>query len=270
MYYNRFDVRAALLNFTRTTEGTGVRETAIYNSRTHTLQRYLGNNGSKHPVQIHPENIDDLVSMGAVAFFCSYWRYSSLDFQNPIGRDLVWIVRAEKGGLKATKETVKYIIEILRSLGVEAWLKYDGDRGFDIIIPLEAIPYEGWMGDLSALDEIQHQLTDFIASHLDERFPNSQRRFSDSSLRIEMDSGVCLLSELRVRRGLLLAPMSLNPKTDLISVPITPEQLETFTVLNATKEHVQPTEWKLPEFPSYSLMRFAPVQMPTVLQAIEA
>jgi hypothetical protein len=151
-------------------------------------------------------------------------------------------------------------MEALQSLGIAPWLKYDGDRGFDLIVPLEAIPYEAWLGDLLLLNEIHHQLTEFIASYLDEHFFKLEEKCPRSSFRVEGDAGACLLSELRVRRGLLLAPMSLNPKTDLISVPISLEQLDDFTILDATKERAHPAEWRFPQAPVYSLVRFAPAQ----------
>jgi len=269
MYYSRIDVRAALLNFARSTDGIGIRETAFYNSKVKALQRYFENNGSKRPVNIDNTDIDYLVSTGASAFYFSYWRYASLDFDNPIGRDLVWIVRPKQGGIVASKKVTKHVVDVLKGLGIEPWIKYDGDRGFDIIIPLETIPYEAWMGDLSILDEIQRQLTDFIASQIDERTSPSNR-MSESSLEITTDAGICLLSELRVRRGLLLAPMSLNPKTDLISVPISADEIENFTVLNATKKHARPASWDIPHGPNYVLMRFAPTHVTPQPQATEA
>lgn len=256
MYYERFDVRSAILDFATFGTGGEIREMAIYNHRLKSIQRYESKSGAKSPLRPTASTLDHYSRIGATAFYISYWRYVG-DYETPVARDLVWTVRPQEGGLKASKQATKMVLDAFKSLGIEPWVKYDGDRGFDIILPLEAIPHEAWMGDLASLDFLHHQLSDFITSHLSTTGVEC-RRFSPSSLQIKTSFGTSLLSELRVRRGLLLAPMSLNPRTSLISVPVNSNHIESFTVLQATPQYARPAKWEAPSFPCYALLRFAP------------
>ena len=261
MYYERYDVQSILLLSANSTMGMGVRESAIYNSRIQSIQRYERVGNERKPIRLTPESILQYVAQGAQAFYISYWYYAGGPEQ-PVGRDLVWTVRPQKGGLKISKRITKLIVQALRSLGIEPWVKYDGQLGFDIIVPLAYIPYECWFGNLQALDDLHHKLTDYIASTIVVSSDVSAHALSPSSLQLESEAGICLLSELRVRRGLLLAPMSLNPRTNLVSVPVNPDELDSFTVLQATPPHVRPVRWTLPPAPVRALTRFALTTVP--------
>jgi hypothetical protein len=255
MYYQRFDVRTAILNFAKGGLSGGVRESAIYNSRFRSVQRYIGENGSRRPIDLNTSDFDNLLGEGGSAFYCSYWYYDSADFAQPIGRDLVWTVRAKRGGLRVAKFTTRLVLDALREVGVEPWVKYSGDLGFDIIIPLETIPQEIWMGSLETLDDIHRGLTAHIASHIREHLPEAEVKVIRASVIVKIEHDVCLLSELRVRRGLLLAPMSLNPETNLASVPVDPASLESFSVLDATPENIKSHHWASPTV-NPGLLRF--------------
>jgi hypothetical protein len=141
-------------------------------------------------------------------------------------------------------------------LGIEPWVKYDGHLGFDIIVPLACVPYEAWLGDLRTLDEIHRKLTEYIASTISGAPSVACHAISSSSLQLRTGAGTCLLSELRVRRGLLLAPMSLNPRTELVSLPVDPDHLDSFGVLHATPVNAKPASWRLPPSPARALLQF--------------
>jgi hypothetical protein len=255
MYYQRTDVREAILNFAN--PGVwGVRECAIYNQRFKSIQRYVGENGSKEPISLRASNFNGILEAGASAFYSSYWLYEGVDFTHPIGRDLVWTIRARHGGLFMAKLVAKLVVDALQEEQIEPRVKYSGDLGFDVIIPLESIPYEAWMGNLRALDELHQELTIHIIGHIREHFPEAEVDERQSSATIRVGSDVCLLSELRVRRGLLLAPMSLNPETNLVSVPVDPARLESFSAREATPGSVRSCRWTPPTL-AYSLLRFA-------------
>lgn len=247
MYYQRLDVKRAITDFAGARGSNGFRECAIFNKRIKSLQRHLGDKKWKYPVVLNsPSAISQVVGMGASAFYCSYWRYDGLDFTRPLGRDLVWAVRAKHGGLEFAKSVTAWVLKALEDIGIEPWVKYSGDLGFDLIIPLETIPYEAWMGDLELLNTLQKELTDSIVSYLHERFSDVIVEGATSSVEIKQGVKICRLSELRARRGLLLAPMSLNPETGLVSIPVDPKRINVFSVLDASPSNARPFEWSHP------------------------
>jgi hypothetical protein len=255
MYYQRIDVREAVLDFANPGGGNGVRECAIYNPEFRSIQRYIGENGSRRPISLDPRGFERALGAGASAFYCSYWRYDRVDFSHPFGRDLVWTIRAKHGGLQMAKLITRLVVDALEEAGIEPRVKYSGDLGFDVIIPLESIPHEAWMGDLGTLDEIHRRLTTHIVGYTREHFPEAELEVLRTSVTVKIGRDVCLLSELRVRRGLLLAPMSLNPQTKLVSVPVDPARLESFSVLDAAPENVRGHRWAPPTV-TYSFLRF--------------
>jgi len=262
-YYGRRDVRQTIMDFARANNGSGERECTFYNARVKSMQRHL----SKHPIVLDSaEAFDRALASGATAFYCSYWRYLGQDFSRPVGHDLVWIVRARRGGLEFAKRVTAWVIEALAGEGIsEPWVKYSGQLGFDLLIPFEAIPNEVWAGDSYALVDLQRGLTNSIVSYLTERRSNICVDGVSSSLEIKQRTNTCLLSELRVRRGLMLAPMSLNPESGLVSVPIAPDAVAEFSVLDASPADARSFEWKQPSRAVYELVKHAhPWQLPKV------
>ncbi|MCS7132040.1 MAG: hypothetical protein NZ934_04875, partial [Hadesarchaea archaeon] len=202
-YYRRWDVKRAILDFAQAGEGNAVRECAFFNRRTNSIQRHLsfGEIGQWHPLVFDSEeSIELAIRAGASAFYCSYWRYPELDWRlRPVGRDLVWIIRAERGGLRFAKLVTKAVLEALSDCGLsEPWVKYSGDLGFDIIIPMEAFGWDAWAGSIEILDEVHGALTRHIASYLAERYPGFLIGGTGPQIRIKRGSDTCLLSELRL------------------------------------------------------------------------
>ncbi len=268
MYYQRLDVRQAITDFVTASGSNGLRECAFYNTRVKGIQRYVGENGSKRTVTLDsPAELEQALALGASAFYCSYWRYDGQNPDHPLGRDLVWTIRAERGGLEFAKLATVRVLEALAEAGIEPWVKYCGDLGFDAIIPLEAIPYEAWAADVEALSDIQEGLTNYIESYLRERFSDITIEGDTSPIEIKQGANTCLLSELRVRRGLLLAPMSLSPETGLVSAPVDPKQVASFSILDASPGNVRPFRWAPPSRPTYMLMKLVRAWQPTTAQA---
>lgn len=242
-YYHRLDTRRTILDFARAGGPEAVREGAFYYKRGDIIQRYTPEN--EIVVLDSHAAIDRALYAGASAFYSSFWRYAQpKELLHPLGRDLVWTIRAENGGLKFAKATTAAVFEVMSDAGFyEPWVKYSGELGFDIVIPLESVPGEAWAGDFKALDEIQRGITGYIASILSER-PNFRVTRESSKVTIREGSNTCLLSELRARRGLLLAPMSLNPRSGLVSLPIAPSQVGSFSVLDASPADPKQREWR--------------------------
>jgi hypothetical protein len=247
-YYDRPDVRRAILDFARAGDGSVVRECAFYNSRARSVQRYLSSGDAERgrPILLDSEAaLEEALRAGASAFYCSYWRYADpQEPLHPLGHDLVWTIRATNGGLRFAKEVTVAVLDALADCGLyEPWVKYSGELGFDLVIPLEAIPSDAWADDIKALADIQGALTSYIVSHLIERSAGFQMKATNPNTVIGKGSDTCLLSELRLRRGLLLAPMSLNPRSGLVSLPLAPERVASFSVLDASPEDASASEW---------------------------
>lgn len=255
-YYMRADVRRALIDYLAPAGGVGVREGAVYNRRAGSIQRYITIGGQKVPIDISRFPLDMLLRLGATAFYGTYWRHDAPGLE-PVGRDLVWAVRAVRGGIAEAKRATVAVLEGFREMDVELWVKYDGKLGFDLVLPLESIPPELWLGNPPALDDLHQKLTAAVVSYLRERLPDAEIIWGSSSVRIVRGSGESLLSELRIRRGLLLAPMSLNPSTGLVSLPISPDEVAAFTPLEAARDCAGAEEWRIPRAPFCGLQKFA-------------
>jgi len=254
-YYRRLDVRQTISDFARANGGSGGRECAFYNARIKGLQRHL----SEYSIVLDSAAaFDRALASGATAFYCSYWRYPGQDYSRPLGHDLVWSVRARRGGLRFAKTVTALMIEALADGGVsEPWVKYSGRLEFDLLIPLEALPDEAWAGDGYMLADLQKRLTNYIASYLTERRSSIHIHGASSPLEIKQGTDTCLLSELRVRRGLLLAPMSLNPESGLVSVPIAPDKVAEFSVLDSSPADARAFEWVQPSRVARGLVKYA-------------
>jgi hypothetical protein len=257
MYYQRVDVRQAITNFANASGSGSLREGAFYNSKAKGLQRYFNEGEARRPVILDkPEELDHALALGASAFYCSNWRYQRQDLSRPIGHDLVWTTRAKRGGLEFARVATVWALEALADAGVsEPWVKYSGNLGFDLVIPLETIPREALMGGADSLASLQEELTNYIGGYLCERFPNVTVGGVTSPIEIKKGEKTCLLSEFRVRRGLLLAPMSVCPETGLVSVPVGSRQIAEFSIFDASPKNVRAFEWAQPSKVAHELVK---------------
>ncbi len=266
-YYLRTDVRRAITGFSNASNSESFREGAFYNNRVKSIQRYFKEGEARRPVVLNrQEELDRALALGASAFYSSVWWYQGFDFSSPVGHDLVWAARAEYGGLKFAKDVTIYVLEALAEAGApEPWVKYNGALGFDLVVPLEMIPCEARIGGVVSLAGLQEELTSYIGGYLRERFPVDVVGVS-SPIKIKQGEKTCILSEVRARRGLLLAPMSLHPETGLVSVPVDPRQLEGFSVLDASPQNVRAFEWARPSKIAQGLLRYAKQWQPVHAQ----
>ncbi|MEA1905222.1 MAG: hypothetical protein U9M97_05045 [Candidatus Hadarchaeota archaeon] len=244
-YYRRQYVRRAILDFVHAGSSLPIRECAFYNRRVKGLQRYMTSPSShrKHPMVFDSDaSFETALRSGATAFYCSYWRYTQPgELAGPIGRDLVWTVRAKSGGLQFAKQVTISSLHVLEDEGFyHPWVKYSGTLGFDIIVPFENLS-DGVPTDPSSLDEAQKMLTRGMADYLARGGHGVNLDGSKVTIKSGLDT--CLLSELWWSRGLLLAPMSLHPNSGLVSVPLEPENIRDFSVLEASPENVPTYRW---------------------------
>ncbi|MDI6819529.1 MAG: hypothetical protein QMC89_01300 [Candidatus Hodarchaeaceae archaeon] len=271
-YYRRSDVKRAILDFARAGNGTAVRECAFFNRRTKSVQRYLTSEDAERgrPVVFDSEaTIELALRAGATAFYASYWRYAQpREPHHSLGHDLVWTIRSTNGGLNFAKKVTIAVLDALSDGGLsEPWVKYSGELGFDLIIPLEAIPYDAGFDNVEVLSDIQGTLTRYIAGYLIERCSSFCIDATGPQIIVKMGLDTCLLSELRLRRGLLLAPMSLNPKSGLVSLPLAPEQVANFSVLDASPVDAAMHDWKIPPCTAHELLKFTQGQLDAAVEA---
>lgn len=243
-YYTQTRVRNSILNFIYSGSPEPNREGAFYNENIGEIQRSYPNEENDSILVIDSEEtITQILRAGAKAFYASYWRYSNPSETSGIkGRDLVWTIEAKDGGIKVAKKITNLFLEALENEGFpQPLVKYSGELGFDILIPLEDVQ-TGSSEDLDFLSKVHTELTEYASEHIQS---NSSFKLQDkeSQIRFLGEIGTCLLTERRWRRGLILAPMSLHPSSGLASVPVLPSEVSEFSVIEATPEKVHPRDW---------------------------
>lgn len=243
-YYAQKGVMRAIIDFVYSGSQTPSREGAFFNKKIGKIQRHSPNGDSI--LVIDSEDVfSQAIRAGAKAFYSSYWRYRSPSEASGLqGRDLAWSLKAVEGGLSAAKEGTNMFLEVLEKVGFSNPLvKYSGDLGFDILIPLEDLQ-TGSPDDLDFISEIHENLTSHFSDYL-KGHGSFDLKEEESPVRFSGSSGTCLLTELKWRRGLILAPMSLHPRSGLVSVPLLPREIPEFSVIEATPEKVRHLEWSI-------------------------
>ncbi len=243
-YYSQTRVRHAILNFVYSGSPEPSREGAFYNEKVGEIQRHHPDDRNDSVLVIDSEEtITQTLRIGAKAFYASYWRYSNPSKSSGIrGRDLTWKIEAKEGGITVAKKITNLFLEALEKKGFpQPLVKYSGELGFDILIPLEDIQ-TGSPEDLGFLSNVQDELTEYASEYIQSE-TSFKLQDNRSQIRFLGEMGTCLLTERRWRRGLLLAPMSLHPSSGLVSVPLLPSEIMEFSVIEATPEKVHPREW---------------------------
>lgn len=245
-YYNRRDVRQAMLDFVYSGSSSPLRECAFYNNNIGGIQRHMNFDDNRDSLFViaSDSSFDRSLRAGATAFYSSYWRYDDpYKAKRSRGRDLVWTLRAVDGGLSVVKEVASSFVGVLQEEGFSPLVKYSGKLGFDVLISLEEAE-ERIVFDLNAISKAQEKLTGRITNKISDRTDFALSR-ENSDFVFEGGLGTCLLSELSWGRGLLLAPMSLHPSSGLVSAPVPPEEIGSFSALDASPEAAFPYQWNL-------------------------
>lgn len=245
-YYRRRGISKAIIDFVYSGNPAPQREGGFYNGNIDGIQRHTpDDDGDSVLVIDSQEELSKALRVGATAFYSSYWRYSDPSEPSGIrGRDLVWSIRAEEGGLSVAKKATTLFIESLEEEGFShPSVKYSGELGFDVLIPLEDVQ-TGSPSDLDFLSDIHSDLTNSASDYIESRSSFGVAK-EGSGLRLTGNMGTCLLTELRWSRGLLLAPMSLHPSSGLVSVPLLPREVPEFSVVEASPGKVRPRDWDI-------------------------
>ncbi len=222
-----------------------VRECAFYNKKIGQIQRSPTQGDDSVLVLDSEDAFTSALKANATAFYSSYWRYSNPAEASGIrGRDLVWSIKAVEGGLSVSKEVATLFLDALEVEGFpDPFVKYSGKLGFDVLVPLERIQ-SGSPEDLDFLFNFHRNLTESISEYITDR-KSLELKSDGTTVKLAGRLGTCLLTELRWRRGLLLAPMSLHPGSGLVSLPLLPSEVSDFSVLRASPENVHAREWSI-------------------------
>lgn len=243
-FYNQTKVKNSILDFFYSGSRDPIREGAFYDKNKEEIRRQHPDEGKDSVLVIDSEEtMAEVLNSGARSFYGSYWRYSEpSETSGVIGRDLLWTIEAKEGGLKVAKEMTNLFLEALESEGFpQPLVKYSGEVGFDILLPLEDLQITS-EDHLSFLSDLHNELTEYSSGYIEEK-TQFDRQKKKSGIRFLGNMGTCFLTERRWRRGLLLAPMSLHPSSGLVSVPVRPSEVPEFSVIDATPKKVRPREW---------------------------
>ncbi len=243
-FYDQHKIKESILNFSYSGFQKPVRGGAIYDKHKEKIIRQ-GSEESDQIVLDSEEKVSKMVRKGAKSFYASYWRYEDpSEIKKIKGRDLVWTIEAKDGGIKIAKKLTDLFLEALETRGFpQPLIKYSGEMGFDVLIPTEDLQISE-KDNLSFLSNLQEELTKFSMGYI-HRKTGFTKREKNSRIRFSAKAGTCFLTEHKWRRGLILAPMSLHPSSELVSVPVAPSEIPEFSVLDATPDNAKPKKWDI-------------------------
>ncbi len=252
-YYSRPEIREAIVEHAKDKEAVGSINNEVFRKRPDVLQ--------------YPADVYELAKQGVTSFHASEERWSNPLFLQPgmqrkvinelrIGWDLVLDIDCPD--LDLSRLAAVLLIQAIRYHDVKAvTIKFSGNHGFHLGIPFEAFPEK--IGDKEtclifpeAPRIIAAYLKDFIASHLrkdmlqryslQELAVRGKKKEEDIVKNGEFDPYAVLSLDtvLISSRHLYRMPYSFNEKSNLISVPILPEEVMTFSKEDAQPDKVFP------------------------------
>lgn len=242
-YYSRRDIQDAILEFSKS------REIAF---------NFNGRFGKRPDILEYANDFRGLIERGITSFHCSeeLWK-NPLELRTEMTKEEMnnlrsgWdlIIDIDSKFLDYSKIAAKLIISALKFHNVKSiGLKYSGNKGFHIGIPWGAFPeYVGEVKTEVLFPEIariiSQYITEFIRPKLLEevgkivtknKYVRGNEKTGDFAEEVMPD--IILVSP----RHLFRAPYSLNEKSGLASIVITPEQLDDFNPGWAKPERVIP------------------------------
>jgi len=239
-YYSRDDVRDFFLRFGKNREVVSVFRNGSYGTRPNML--------------VYPQDITAMVRGGALEFHSSLERWSqpmNLRADNydklRIGWDLILDLDCKMS--EHGKIAAEVLVWALERHGIKnISVKFTGGTGFHIGIPWEAIPKTiDYKPSLLMFPELPRQIGLYLKEYMREKLERSLlKRFSIEELaehtgrnlgEITADKDSAILDPFKIvdidpvlisPRHLFRMPYSLNRNTGLVSLPISPGELETF------------------------------------------
>ncbi len=229
---------------------------------------YDGKYGKRPDMLSMPGDLKTMILNGATSFHMSVERWHDpLKLSEGLkqdelsalrsGWDLILDIDCNEGYVYA-KCAAEMLIRALRAHGIKnVFVKFSGSRGFHVAVPFESMPREV---EGKPIEELYPELLQNIARYLKhlikERLAEVLvRRHPEIYEKIVTDEGdmnpynIMEIEENWSVRHLFRAPLSLNEKTWLVSLPISPEELPSFDPEMAKIENVKVragflTSWK--------------------------
>lgn len=198
-----------------------------------------------------PGDFNHLVENSAVAFHASVERWRNpllIDEVSDLGKirtdwDLVIDIDCDHS-FELAKETAKLVIEELRQHGIEnISVKFSGNRGFHIGVRAEAFPDSVNGRDTTEMyPRLPRGIIDYIRENLRERMEDKVRQHDlEGEMRTEDGRDPYQVADIENnwgQRHLFRMPYSLHDGTWLVSLPIEPDEIDSFEKSQAEIEEI--------------------------------
>ncbi|QQG39990.1 MAG: hypothetical protein HYS81_01090 [Candidatus Aenigmatarchaeota archaeon] len=217
-----------------------------------------GGHMTRPNVLVYERDILELVRKGATSFHgtVEHWKnplllrtgISSADMKDlRTGWDMIIDIDSSIG-LDASKLAALRVLDLLRSYGVEATVKFSGNRGFHIGVPWESLPktidYEPATHQFPKVPRI---VASYIKETVKDRLFADLKKSKGSLHELMEELGDVQATTLSPylfvdiesnwgERHLFRLPYSLNEKTWLASVPLARTELDSFKIEYASPE----------------------------------
>jgi len=230
--------------------------------------------GKRPDILQYPPDVHELAKQGATSFHISVERWKNpLELKSGLTKkqldDLrkTWdlIIDIDCKFIEYSKLTLKLIIEALKHNGIKnISAKFSGGTGFHIMIPAESFPREINNQETRLLfpeapKAIAEYIKNLIEPHLatqilslstlDEISKSSNLPINKLKEKNEFNPYkiVEIDSQLISSRHMIRSLYSINEKTNLVSIPINPDKIKTFSLKQAKIPNVEVTKFFNPE-----------------------
>ena len=238
IYYSRPEVQKAIYDFCQNREIS---------------PRYFEGFGKRPDTFQYQNDIFELVKKGATSFHCSeeIWKdplqittEMTPELYNEIRDGWDLLLDIDSKYIDYSKIMVQEIVKVLRFHGIKnLGIKFSGSKGFHIIIPWKSFPKEingvrtsdmfpEWPRIL--LQYISKKTEPFLIKEIT-KLTNPNKYIKDFEAPKEVMPDIILVSP----RHLFRTPYSLHEKTALASVVLTPEEVSTFELKDASPMKVE-------------------------------
>ena len=245
-HYSRKDIQKAILSISKNRE---------------VVAKLKGDRFNRRPdVLLHEADILELVKQGATSFHMSVERWNDpLKLTQSMGKREMDQLRSgwdllldiDSKFVEYSKVGAYLVVEALKFYNIkDIFVKFSGGSGFHILVPYESFPlnvnnFETKFLYPEGVRVIASYLKEMIYSHLSEQILSLNTINEISKiLNIEMKdllnergfnpfSVVDIDSVLISPRHLFRSPYSINEKTGLVSVPISPLKIKSFALKDA-------------------------------------
>jgi len=233
-YYSNKKLQTILWNFGNNREVVARNQEGLYFKRPSVLQ--------------YPADIQSLVCKGAVSFHCSVEKWTNpllLDKKeyNTLRTGFDWVIDIDsKLGIDEAKISAILVRDFLDDYNIKYLLKFSGRRGFHFCIFWENFPEEiDYQKTELLYPELPKKLSMFLREKIREELWNKLVEFKGSVSNLIKSVKLSSKNPFEIVeiekdwsvRHLFRMPYSIHEKTNLVSIPINPKNLEDFKIKDA-------------------------------------